>query len=248
MKVALVAGGQPRFTPEFRYLLNQLHGFDSADLYMTLWRTDWAETPEQARAKIESILPANFKLAKVQIVDEPEHELPPHPNELAPREPENVRWWYHRVMSQLTSLTMAYDLIDQEYDAVVRFRLDGMLTEPLDMRTLPISNDSVIFPKSPKSGNNATDQFAIGSQESMRVYFSLSKEVKTMIPALDPMWYQPAHHRGNWGPEQMLEDHLTNNNKKIVFGNFDHVFNMWGRSRFTDKHLHHRVVQDPTEQ
>jgi hypothetical protein len=247
MKVALVAGGQPRFTPEFKQLLNQLHGFDSADLYMTLWRTDWAETSEEAMAKIEKILPPNFSLAGIQIVDEVEHELPPHPNVLPPPEPENVRWWYHRVMCQLSSLTMAHNLIKQDYDAVIRFRVDGMLTSPLNISELPITNDSVIFPKSPKSGNNATDQFAIGSQESMRVYFGLSKEVIKMIPALDPMWFQPAHHRGNWGPEQMLEDHLTNNNKKIVLGDFEHTFNNWGRSRFTDKHLHHSIVADPTE-
>jgi hypothetical protein len=46
MKIALIAGGQPRFTPSFLVLMSQLTGFDSADLYLTLWRTNWAQTNE----------------------------------------------------------------------------------------------------------------------------------------------------------------------------------------------------------
>ena len=56
MKIALVTGGQPRFTLDFVTLMNQLTGFDSADIYMTLWTTDWATNEIEARQKIEKIL------------------------------------------------------------------------------------------------------------------------------------------------------------------------------------------------
>ena len=60
MKVALLTGGQPRFTPDFIKVLNQLQGFDSADIYMCLWKSDWAYTDDQARVKIEKVLPSRY--------------------------------------------------------------------------------------------------------------------------------------------------------------------------------------------
>jgi hypothetical protein len=91
MKVALLTGGQPRFTPDFINVLNQLQGFDSADIYMCLWKSDWAYTDDQARVKIEKVLPSRYNLAKIKIVEQPQYTLPPHTLDLPIEEPENVR-------------------------------------------------------------------------------------------------------------------------------------------------------------
>lgn len=256
MKIALVTGGQPRFTPDFTVLLNQLKGFDSADIYMTLWKTDWAQDSIQARAKIEKILPPQYKLAKVEIVNEPFHELPPCPIQLDPPRPENIQWWYQRIVSQITSLAMAFDLIDQQYDAVVRCRIDGMLDRDIDISSLGLLNNEIIFPTYPGSGEGPypTDQFAIGPQNLMELYFKVGKEFKELIPQADPTWYQfriyPGYtepHRGLWGPESLLNLCFKKYNVKYSYREFGHKFNTFGRSRFTDKHYHHPIVKDPTE-
>lgn len=254
MKIALVTGGQPRFTPDFTILLNQLSGFDSADLYLTLWRSDWALDENHARSKIEKILPLKYNLAKVQIVDEPFHETPFSPIDLAPPHPENVQWWYQRIASQLIGLSMAYDLVDNNYDAVIRYRVDGMLDRALDLRTIDLLKNEIIFPMQPRVGEYPTDQFAIGSQDIMKIYFGLGKEFKELIPIADPTWYEirmhPGYtsaHRGPWGPESLMNIYFKKYNVKFSFGEFCHNFNTFGRSRFTDKHFHHSIVQDPTE-
>jgi hypothetical protein len=94
MRIALVTGGQPRFTPDFVRLMTLLKGFDTADIYMNLWASDWANDEEQARHKIEKILLPNYQLAKVSIVSQPPYELPPHRDPVADPAPENVHWWY----------------------------------------------------------------------------------------------------------------------------------------------------------
>ena len=57
MKVAIVTAGFPRFTQDFIRVLNQLKGFDTADLYINLWSSSWAEDEIQAAAKVNKILP-----------------------------------------------------------------------------------------------------------------------------------------------------------------------------------------------
>jgi hypothetical protein len=257
MKIALLTGGQPRFTPDFVDLMNQLKGFDSADIYMTLWKSNWAMDEATARAKIETILLPQYRLAKIQLVDEPVHELPPHPVKLDPPQPENIRWWYDRIASQLTSITMAYDLIDQDYDAIIRFRLDGqLLSGKLDIGSMDLKNYDLIFPMTPRTGPNdslVTDQFVIGNRKGMNFYCGTGREFKELIPVLDPKWYEIGGHpiypnyRGPWGPEYLLDYRMRRDNINAVCGNYHHTFNMYGRSRFTDKHYHHLIVPDPTE-
>jgi hypothetical protein len=238
--------------------MNQLTGFDSADIYMALWKSDWATDEAVARTKIEKVLLPQYKLAKVKLVDEPIHDLPPHPTPLDPPTPENIHWWYHRIASQLTSITMTFDLVDQQYDMVIRFRLDGSLEANLNLQSLDLTTNELIFPMSPRagaSGELASDQFAVGTQEGMKLYCGLGREFKELIPIADPTWYQigmhPGYsgpHRGPWGPETLLDMYLKKYNKVQTFGNFRHTFNTRGRSRFTDKHYHHSVAADPTEQ
>ena len=147
MKVALIAGGQPRFTPSFITLMNQLQGFESADIYMTLWKSSWAETESEARSKIEKILLPRYTLAKVQVVDEPEwkSKMPPSPYPLPDPNPENISWWFKRGYQQFISLSMTFDIIDKPYDAYIRFRLDGQLHDVLDISNINLPDD-VIFP------------------------------------------------------------------------------------------------------
>ena len=139
MRVAIITAGLPRFTRDFITVLNQLKGFDTADLYVCLWNTDWASSEEQASNKISKILPSNITLKRLSLVDQPKRILPHN------RSSEELQWWYDRRLGQIHCLKMAFDLIDEPYDIVVRVRPDGSLDRDVDISTLDFSNNNYIL-------------------------------------------------------------------------------------------------------
>ena len=248
MKIALITGGQPRFTPDFVRLMTLLKGFNTADIYMNLWSSDWATTEEQARPKIEKILLPNYRLAKVSIVEQPAYYLPLHNNPVADPAPENVHWWYQRGLGQSSSLSMAYDLIDQPYDVIIRYRLDGCIDRVLDISQLDLINNNLITPYNSTDGLEGykiNDQFAIGTQEGIKFYCGLGKEYRDLVPIANPNWENTPV---GWTIEYLLGTYMKKYNKHFSYGDFQHTINSQGRSRYTDKHYHHTVVSDPTEQ
>ena len=247
MKIALIAAGQPRFTPDFIRIMHQLQGFDQADMYMCLWKSDLATFEEQARAKIERVLLPKYKLAKINLLDEPELPLPAGTPYLEPARPENVMWWYKRGYNQSYSLAVANDLIDQEYDAVIKIRLDGSLDRAIDLRKIIIGED-LIMCNNGESGwpdYQLNEQFVIGRQDRMKLYFNLGHEVDKWVPISDPNWYK--NHHGSWRGEWLSATYMRANGLHRIRGDFAHNLNTFGRSRFTDKHYHHQIAPDPTE-
>jgi hypothetical protein len=254
MRIALVTGGQPRFTRDFVDLMNQLRGFESADIYMTLWNTEWARTEDEARIKIEKILLPGYNLAKIQIVEEPEPELPPHDTVLSPPKEKNVAWWYKRQYLQSSVLSRSFDMIDQAYDAVIRFRLDGSLDRNLDVSSLDIKEDTLLLPNNSRCGFpglEVCDQFAIGSQSAMKFYFDFGKQVRELVPEADPQWAKSDEldsWNWTWGGEHLIGYYMKKHGVPIVCGDYGVApLNRYGRSKFTDKHYHQGVAQDPTE-
>jgi hypothetical protein len=255
MKIALITGGQPRFTEDFITLMNQLKGFDSADVYMALWKTEWAETDEQAEEKIKKTLLPNFNIGKVKILDEPVYQLPPHNITFDPPSPQNLLWWYKRTYCQAMGISLAFDLIDKEYDLVIRFRLDGSLDKEINLSALEFKDTDIIFPAGPNSGfinDPINDQFAIGTMKGMEFYSKLGKEFLELVPLSDPNWMADGRvlpvETWSWGLEYLLVTLLKKYNKPKVFGDFYHFINNHGRSKFTDKHYHHGIAKDPTQQ
>lgn len=247
----MIAGGQPRFTSEFLELLKQLQGFDSADLYLTFWTTDWVSSVEEGVAKVKSILPPNYNLVKLQIVDQPERSLPPHRKEHLPAEPENVRWAYWRRTGMWISTKMSFDMIDGNYDAYIKFRPDGMLSGPLDISKLDLVNNELIYPDWPrngKPGEEICDQFVIGTRKGMEFYCDVINHFDRYIPIVSSNWEDDIH---TWASEHLLAQHLKENNKPQPLGGFGHILAgisgavTQGRSRFTDKHYHHPIVPGP---
>lgn len=246
MKVALVTAGQPRFTPDSVVILNQLKGIDHADLYTCFWPTNWATDSNTAKAKIEKILPTNFFIKKSEIIDLPPYELPPTKIPLDPPEPENIHWWFKRNWAQISSLLIAFNYIEEHYDAIIRFRLDVRLDRNIDIKNYDLTKNSIIFPAGPNNGRPPlNDQFAIGTYEGMKKYFSLAKYFRDLVPKADPNWFASPH--GSWRGEWILSYYLTSIGQPLVYGDFYTQMNVNGRSRFTDKHYHHRIAIDPTE-
>jgi hypothetical protein len=232
--------------------MDQLTGFDSADIYMALWKSDWAQTAEEARSKIEKILPSQYRLAKIIIVDEPPYELPAHTFTLSSPHPENTTWWYKRIFAQFTGLTMAFNLIDQEYDAVIKFRVDGSLEQSLDIRSLDLKTNPLIFSSNAGCGFDyckISDLFFVGTLEGMKFNCGLSKEFKELVVAADPTWGDSDIVDGTWtwGTEHLMGFYMKKYNFPVAYGNFRVTLNSRGRSKYTDRHYHHQIVQDPTE-
>ena len=139
MRVAIITAGLPRFTQDFITVLNQLKGFDTADLYVNLWNTDWAQNEEDAGVKITKVLPAHIVLKQIALVDQPKRTLPEEQTDA------ELQWWYDRRIGQIHCLKMALDLVDEPYDIVIRIRPDGSLDRDLDVSSLDFSNNNIIF-------------------------------------------------------------------------------------------------------
>lgn len=251
MKVALIAGGQPRFTDCFKILLDQLTGFDSADLYFSFWKTDWADNETVAREKIVRILTPEYKLKKVNVCDQPILDLPPHRLNHSPPTPENIRWWFLRRAGMWQSLRMAYNLIDENYDIVIRCRVDGMLDKNIDLRTFDCNN--LILPSWPRNGfshHPINDQFAIGNLQTMDLYTKLGDKYCEYVVKSDPRWEENGH--GTWAGEHVLVTYLEDINQKYILGDFKSLITgaagcpIMGRSKYTDRHFHHSILPDPT--
>lgn len=246
MKVALIGGGHPRFTGDFIQLMNQLKGIESADIYLNFWNSTWASSQSEAERRIQNILLPKYNLAKIRFTDQPTYNFPPVKLTHAPPAPENICWWFKRRIGMWQSLKLAFDLIDQEYDAVIRFRPDGMLDRSIDISQLDLINNDLVLPFNGCGwpDNLINDQFAVGTYEGLRMYTGIATQYTSLVPQADPAWEYNGH--GTWSNEHVMGNYLKTNNVKYTLGEFAHVLTTQGRSLYTDKHYHLPITFDPT--
>ncbi len=242
MKVALIAGGQPRFTTSFNIFLRQLKGMDQADLFLYFWETEWARTAEEARSKIEPMLFSPYNLKTVVIEPEPPYQLPPHNREHNTEEKESVRWWYRRRRAMWLSTYRAFNLIDDQYDMVIKFRGEGRLDREVDLRTLDLSKGAV----SPANnrhgtkGREACDQFCLGTYDDMKFFADMTHHMDEYIFEVYPPWEHNVHE---WSSEHLLGWHYFKNSRSQIPGPFNFHLKAEGRSNFDDKDLHIPIGQ-----
>jgi Zn ribbon nucleic-acid-binding protein len=240
MKVAIITAGQPRFTDDFIKVLNQLKGFDTADLYINLWTSDWADTVEQGIARINKILPNNIVLKKLQMITPPDRVLP------TSNRTDNLQWWYDRRVGQIHCLKLAFDLIESPYDLIVRVRPDGSLDSDLDISLLDFTDNDVIFCNRLVGANQTApnDQFFVGTHRGMEFLCNLYPDFDKYMIEGCPDWETNEHE---WALEHVICYYFESNNKPIIRGNFNHDINRVGKSKYTtDKHIHNPIAPDPT--
>jgi hypothetical protein len=249
MKIALITGGQPRFTESFIHFMRQLSGFDQADIYMAFWNSDWAQSEQEAHRKVEKILEPKYNLAKIKLVDFPSYELPPTERIHEPAKEHNVRWFYERRLGMWKSLSLAFELINHDYDMYIRFRPDGNLESTLDLNTINLVGHDLVMPSHPRHGYNwypICDQLAIGTKHGMKVYCDLINHMNEYIPNICNYWEDNGH---DWASEYLLTHHLVTINKlKIEVANYKSIICPNGRSKFTDNHKWLPIVRDPTDE
>lgn len=241
MKVAIVTAGQPRFTRDFITVLNQLKGFDTADLYVNLWASTWVDTEEQGVERIKKILPGHINLKKLKISQPVDRQLP-----LSISDMDQIKWWYDRRIGQIHCLKLAVDLITEQYDVVVRIRPDGSLDHDLDISSLDLINNEIIFCHR-LVGSNQTepnDQFFVGTYQGIKFLCDLYLNFDKYMMDTCPDWVNNVH---DWALEHIIRKYLESNGKSIVRGQFNHDINRYGRSVYTvDKHAHVQIAEDPT--
>jgi len=249
MKIALITAGQPRFTPDFLIFLNQLKGFDQADLYFYFWQSSWSKSIDEAIVKVSKILPKNFNLIKLDIGEQPPYQLPNHTLYHPPAHPENIHWWFKRRLGMWQSLQRCYNLIDKEYDAYIRYRLDGRLFNDLNLQTVDLKNNDIVFGNHGLAGFDdfkVSDLFAVCTKQGADIYCNVANDFVNLVPKCDPNWEHNGH--GTWSSEHIFGRYLQSKGiVKPVFGDFKFHINWNGRSKYTDKHYHHPIVFDPTE-
>jgi hypothetical protein len=80
----------------------------------------------------------------------------------------------------------------------------------------------------------------------MDIYFNLGHQIPQWVPICDPQWHSSPE--GTWRGEFLSAVYMRSNGLNRVRGDFCHNINTFGRSRYTDKHYHHGIAQDPTQQ
>lgn len=246
MKAALIIGGQPRFTDAFRILMTQLKGVEQADIYMCLWATAWARNAEEARAKIEPILAPGYTLKKIEVMLQPPFRLPSPKKSHITEEKESVRWWYKRRRGMWTSIRRAFDLIDQDYDVIIKCRGDGRLDKDIDISSFDLSK-GLVYPSWPRNGwpgGKICDQFAFGLHKDMKFYVGMIDHMDEYIPVVCDYWEDNVH---DWASEHLLNHHLVTHGVEQILGDFGHVLKGEGRSEFDDKDLHLGIGINPTK-
>ena len=207
MKTALFTAGLPRFTESFYKLQDQILGSDNYDLYFAFWRTSIFPSEEECYKKIKKFITnTKFKIKKIILIEEPKIETSKYTNMYKKTKIPNVMlMWY--------GLEKVFEIIDNSYDCYIRFRLDGKLDRPIDLKSIDLFQN-ICTPFKPTYGYNLqkiNDQFAIGNYDNMKHYCNLYSNFD--------LYYDhgiPLH------PETYLSYHLAKKNG-FSFINFKHL-------------------------
>jgi hypothetical protein len=186
MKIAIIIAGQPRFRKAFKEQLNMFCGYDHADLFLYFWQTTVgtytdSEHPLSAEWRVpltkQYVIDhaADYLTDKVHIANvgignnavvEPRGQLPG-----------GALYSQHQSLYQVDQLRQQSL---EQYDLVIRTRLDLALTEPIDLQDLKSqleSNPRLVF-----TGANCVhywyqygmcDHIAISSPHNMSIYTNL---------------------------------------------------------------------------
>jgi len=161
MKVAMVAAGLPRFNSFFYDSINSIKGADSIDLYLYMWKEvdhfgNDSSIFKDGNLNFEEVyknIPKNCTIKNLTITEEPIQKT----------------YLPDKKYKQFYSLYMAYTSIKENYDCVIRFRVDARPDR--DINLLHYDINSGIFTPKIEYPQPINDMFAIGNQVNMSKYF-----------------------------------------------------------------------------
>jgi len=121
---------------------------------------------------------------------------------------------YHNVLMYY-SIKKCFDLIDKDYDIVIRSRFDLLLQPKFDLtkivRGLLNNEYDMYIPNVEFNMGGYNDQVAIGTYQSMKIYSDTILNLN-----------QFANDLGRWHPETFLGKQLDDNNIKVYQNHVDY--------------------------
>lgn len=231
MKVAMVAGGQPRFTKYWVENFKRILGASKIDLYFYLWddyiltdsELNFSDVEGTLEEKIKSVLINNVELKKLVYANEPSFDECLNEPALDKcigldglSNKDGVIWAVKKTMSQRYSIQKAFELVDEEYDCVIRYRMDCYPNKKIDLTGVDLS-EGIRIPDNNRWGyfELFNDQFAIGNYENMKIYCNMFTHLFENLDE-QPITIQP---------ESGLSYHLTKNKIKIIPFGFCYFMN-----------------------
>lgn len=168
MKIALFTSGQPRFSESLILLQEQLKGVTEAHIYMILWPSIEYPNSRTVIEKTSKYLSAAYSYKYIEVrkkepnwFDDSKYLLRRNRKLI----PSNIlKMWY--------GLKETFDKIPKNYDAYIRFRLDGRLSCQYDLNSYNLDS-GIVMPVKPRYGYDfppTNDQFAIGNYYHMKEY------------------------------------------------------------------------------
>jgi len=228
MRIAGILQGDPRFCAEFDLFLERLIGFDQVDWFCYFWKSSpqtanlvggsghhivspfWQDLSiESACERFISLLPANHRLAAMELADQ--DQVPTHTvtENYAQETIQSNVWKMWNSQFHANRLRKEYEnRFNFKYDLIVRTRPDVALLDTLNLNLIKsyidIKPELVIIPKNKRCGYGVAigDLVAVTSGDNFDIYANIYNE------ALE-------HHskrQFKFHPETMLAKHLLHHN------------------------------------
>lgn len=231
MKVALITGGQPRFTKYWIENYKRLVGASQIDLYFYLWKdfelTDsqlnFSDIEGSIEQKIESVLIKNVNLRQVVWTCNPSFSDTINEQLISRLIGTNHLDTYDKVknsllklLSQRYSILQCFSLLKENYDAIIRYRLDCYPDRKINLNENVFEN-TIVIPSNNIHGGIAyksprfNDKYAIGNMKTMKIYCEMFNYFEQLINE-EPLTVQE---------ETGLGYHLIKKNIEIKIGNFN---------------------------
>jgi hypothetical protein len=231
MRVAMITGGQPRFKKYWTENYKRMIGATEIDLYFYLWndyiltdsQLNFSDVEGTLEEKIISVLPNNVHLKKFTMVEEPKFEDIITPEFISKfinvnhlENDERVKKSLTGTFSQRYSLLKAFEMVDKEYDCVIRYRVDCYPDRKINLNEYDLN--SIVIPYNMRHDYLRVtppfnDKFAIGNMENMHTYSDAYNQLVTNL------FEEPKTIQEETG----LCYHLLKNDVNFTVGEFDYL-------------------------
>jgi hypothetical protein len=231
MKVAMVASGQPRYTKYIFDNYYRIRDATSIELYFYMWNNYILNDHDKiifygegsVEEQITKGLPENCTIKKFVTESEPSIEklFPKGLDQLVEKTvganyislPEDMRVLLINLYMQRYSAMKAFELLDKEYDCVIRYRTDCFPADDIFLKQLNL-DDIIYTPINLTAGGivnkvpTMNDKFAIGNMKNMKVYFD----------AFHSLYDDQMENKELVQQETSLAFHLVKNNINVHTG------------------------------
>ena len=196
----MLYGGEPRFKRYFPLNYTRLENFSKIDLYFCLWQDyeyndmnlNFSDIKEEnIITRIQSCLPKNVHLKN--LIEIPRPDISEKSKKIKsdmlfsniPYFLPDIDNYVERLLYQKNALYECFKLISEDYDCIIRYRVDGYPTKKINLNELNL-DDYIYAPHNMRQGISdiyprLNDQFAIGNFYNMKIYFDNYNNIEKYV-------------------------------------------------------------------